>query len=1131
MSDQQQPTGPIQVPKLKPSKSVRKSLIRKTDASPEPPGNTPVNTINLDPSLDIDNSDVNSNGGVTSTVDSVADDDDFISLLTAPLTVDEVVKESARIDITELDGCDWIPQRGSNQVPESGLWVTDEERDRFSQSLLQAWVDLDDDNMFVVGLNNDDRIINKIDRKVKGSGRLVSCLSASVTGNSSYKQKEQDPNGSWRETGLRVYSYQGPWKNEPDNKPGFVPTLMTIQDFADHISTGHAYSCAIRHPHDQRKNAATLVSWTIAADIDSGMTLDDALVDPFISEHACLIIESASSTPAHNKFRIVFRFVTPILGHDQVTMVARYIMHVLKVADKQCKDSARFFYGARGKLPILMQPDARLPETIVDDALAHWERVKSAAKKKTGFAGIAGDETYTLLLDAMGHLRPRDPGTNQYEKLRAIITALTNAYGTDVAIDIVEQTPIASNPAIGWEVDAIASWAEDTQTNYDAETRLGIGYVFHCCMYVDEIVDAAKGRWQHPGKSADKIRVKASEIDETASRIGSLTVVDKFGLTESQADLWKSFSVIDDPTESNVVQFVVDAYEENSNVTDWKKALMVLGCTERREFGTNTTLYRKLVYAFIYHREILSGAKEPTDKQVLKDVEHWTITLITDYVNDCLRNERYDILQSITGDEYLHVLKHSKDESIVQLHDIRLILDHVQRDLWWNEMTREVCTTDNGRTVTVEDSNNFRAEMMDRRGYNPRQRERAFHHTLLRASQRDSRHPIREYLENCEGIGRDEAILENLADQIFLTDEPLYNAYLRSFLVDCVRVIFEPGCSVRQALILTNAGKIGKTGLFRALCPDWYNELHKLPGGRDKDDKMELAHSWVHCLDEIDQYIPNSKQGRERFHAGLKALITATKQLYRAPYAQRPSYVPRSYMIMGTTNKVEGLFPRSEGNDRFMIVDIKRDPFTERGMETFDFDWIYRHRDAIWGAAVRLYRQGYDTMLTREQLNRQAELNESYENDDALLEHVQATIKRTGCYKYKFLLHTLLNDMGFEPSQYKQHDKEVGAALTALGFRKKQCRHNKIRGYWWWHPGYNPDGDGAISPTTVKTAIATTPLKDKASIDNLVTAAIGGAFDPQFDVIKFAKWQAQRLSADAARTVGAPSQPPPKPDS
>jgi hypothetical protein len=137
------------------------------------------------------------------------------------------------------------------------------------------------------------------------------------------------------------------------------------------------------------------------------------------TRHCGLLIESASSQPGHEKFRLVFALPQPLAGWENIRLCNRYLAHIVGSADPACKDASRFFFGAPGRQPHLLQA-VTLPPSFVQDAISWGEAVEAEERARAEVARQqyqalkdSGADTDALLLQALDHIPP-DCDYNQW---------------------------------------------------------------------------------------------------------------------------------------------------------------------------------------------------------------------------------------------------------------------------------------------------------------------------------------------------------------------------------------------------------------------------------------------------------------------------------------------------------------------------------------------------------------------------------------------------------------------------------------------------------------------------------------------------------------------------------------------
>jgi hypothetical protein len=123
---------------------------------------------------------------------------------------------------------------------------------------------------------------------------------------------------------------------------GWQPFELTVANVAEAVLDGFAFAPQFRHDH--RKGPNFIRSGFLAADVDTGMTLDEARDHAFVQHHAGLIYTTASHTPQRHRFRVVFLLDESIV-HARDWADAQLGLALTLASDRSVADPARLFYG------------------------------------------------------------------------------------------------------------------------------------------------------------------------------------------------------------------------------------------------------------------------------------------------------------------------------------------------------------------------------------------------------------------------------------------------------------------------------------------------------------------------------------------------------------------------------------------------------------------------------------------------------------------------------------------------------------------------------------------------------------------------------------------------------------------
>lgn len=177
---------------------------------------------------------------------------------------------------------------------------------------------------------------------------------------------------------------------------------VTIDGLAAHICKGYAWMPGLLKPGARRKNENVDRAELLAVDVDHGMAIGEALLMPIIKEWGCLGITSSSHSEVEHKFRVVFRLPVAIVGADNIKSVNKLLIEAIGVADKACKDAARFFFGAENAQVFLKQ-DVRLPADWQEQCKVLIDSTKEVVEPMTRPVAVIPQLGSTNLIELLHH--------------------------------------------------------------------------------------------------------------------------------------------------------------------------------------------------------------------------------------------------------------------------------------------------------------------------------------------------------------------------------------------------------------------------------------------------------------------------------------------------------------------------------------------------------------------------------------------------------------------------------------------------------------------------------------------------------------------------------------------------------
>jgi putative DNA primase/helicase len=209
---------------------------------------------------------------------------------------------------------------------------------------------------------------------------------------------------------------------------------------------------------------------------------------------------------------------------------------------------------------------------------------------------------------------------------------------------------------------------------------------------------------------------------------------------------------------------------------------------------------------------------------------------------------------------------------------------------------------------------------------------------ILGVASEHAYHPVREYLE---GLVWDHAPRLASITTTMLDAEPsaINAAMVRAWFVSAVARAYQPGCKVDTCLVLVGPQGARKSTFFRALGGAWFADT--AIDIESKDAMQQINAAWIYELGELDSVTSKAHAGR------IKGFITSQTDKYRLPFGRAVSTVPRSNVIVGSTNESNFLMDPT-GARRFWCLRVGR----------IDATAVEDARDQLWAEAVAAHNAG-----------------------------------------------------------------------------------------------------------------------------------------------------------------------------
>ena len=232
-------------------------------------------------------------------------------------------------------------------------------------------------------------------------------------------------------------------------------------------------------------------------------------------------------------------------------------------------------------------------------------------------------------------------------------------------------------------------------------------------------------------------------------------------------------------------------------------------------------------------------------------------------------------------------------------------------------------------------------------------------------AQRGSVDPFKLYLDGLPPFDpdKDERITDRFLEHVFaLTDEtkPLSGWALRSTMIGAVKRADEPGSKHDTVAVLVGEEGIGKSTLWAELVgrTEWFTDRLHFDAQNKEQVESLIGHVIIECAELA---------GLKRAEIPkLNAFITSREDKARLAYGHSRRDIPRTSVLVGTTNEGEVL-PVTSGapGRRWLPVGVKRGSIgTDGELETKAacrnrvMEKVRAFRDRLWAEAV------YDVRVT-----------------------------------------------------------------------------------------------------------------------------------------------------------------------
>jgi len=261
-----------------------------------------------------------------------------------------------------------------------------------------------------------------------------------------------------------------------------------------------------------------------------------------------------------------------------------------------------------------------------------------------------------------------------------------------------------------------------------------------------------------------------------------------------------------------------------------------------------------------------------------------------------------------------------------------------------------------------------------------------------------------------------------------LYNEPtIYDKMLKCTLIAAVARVFEPGCKFDNCCVIVGKQGARKSTFWSTLGGAFFSDA--LKDISNKDSLMILHRSWIMEFSEMD-YLTTRKQAGE-----VKAFLSQATDIFRVPYGKSTEVFKRRGIIVGTSNKTDGLLLDDSGNRRFWVIHSPLDINNQINIKGLNDE-----KDSIWASAVSAYLNKEPWVLDSESEAIVNNENIKYLIDSPWKSVVESYINEPKNRGRELTTETVLTEAIEKPieRQTRGDQMQIASILRDLGLVKKR---------------------------------------------------------------------------------------------
>lgn len=789
----------------------------------------------------------------------------------------------------------------------------------------------------------------------------------------------------------------------PEFASGWEPLEGSLEDLRAHVTSGGAFIPAAMRS-DRRSSAAFLHADLAVVDVDHGLDLDAFAAHP-LAAHACFVYTTASHTPEHPRFRVIFRLPSRIDKPELYKAVITLLTTALG-GDRSCTDSCRLFYGSDTAEVPHWQPDAVLPYDILDDARTEYRRSQVRRAESLVVDDLTIDQAIYVLENV---LEPTADG----ERDRFIKITAAACSGGDALFSAWQNWASRCHHTSGHR----AKQGTERFFNSFRNSRASLPTLFYLA------------EQDHPDwRSSLPAELRAPSLTTAPTHRAAGYDLEDY-----------MHGGLDNPAFGEEIPQARDATPSLFDADrPWAVPAATAVATPQR------------------------APSLPADEAPDPDDDYEDIPDGFDD-DDCFyedSGENHDPAPPARGRQGRgrRGRRGGGDNDLIRIIHGRLreLYPGLRRNLMNQEM--EYGPTD--APLQIEGIHTAYCRLSLDSG-------RVFKKTMVVdvahiVADENAYHPVRSYLDKCAAQATPCPYFKTLATELLgLRSDPLLNpvftrgpekgryiadVILERFLIGAVARVLNPGCTHDWMPILIGPQNCGKSAFFQYITPPSPQDPGIYPwsvtiqqGIRTIKEKPHLIHAgWVVVLDEVERYFQRS------YVEEFKNLVSVAVDRSRRVYENERNF-RRAFVLAAAANSEDFLVDPT-GNRRFMpiVVAGKVPSVEDPSTLIIDLDRLKQDRDAIWAAAHKAYLDNPVHTFSADEVKQVAEYQENFRSDNPFDGKVRAVlrIKHSGIHHGQSFvtMNDLYDWLDIPVDRHASVKIPLADALKSLGYKVRRCR-------------------------------------------------------------------------------------------